>query len=163
MCVTRRHRSVDEWVYARSTAPSVRVSRPHRHFPFSQPIKPISPNHRHHLIRTCIPRSLHIPKMMLTASVFQPSMPHYSPYTPPRSSPLSERSANANARLFDFNMPSPSKKKPHRAFKSNPVMVTRDAAAQRRRDMFFKRVQNNRNDKQWESRGEQVCPALLLG
>ena len=45
---------------------------------------------------------------------------------------------------------------PQRAFKANPVMQTRDATTKRRRDMFFKRVQNNRDDKKWESRGEQV-------
>jgi hypothetical protein len=97
--------------------------------------------------------------MMLTASFFQPTMPHYSPYTPPRSSPLSERSFNATTPYFNFNMSSPSEKKPatpQRAFKPNPVMQTRDAATKRRRDMFFARVQNNREDKKWEARGEQI-------
>ncbi|RII14510.1 hypothetical protein CUC08_Gglean004093 [Alternaria sp. MG1] len=86
-------------------------------------------------------------------------MPHYSAYTPPRSSPLSERSANASPRAFNFTMSSPLKEKsamPQRAFKANPVMQTRDATTKRRRDMFFKRVQNNRDDKKWESRGEQI-------
>jgi hypothetical protein len=27
--------------------------------------------------------------------------------------------------------------------------------------MFFKRVQNGREDKKWEARGEQVCTNLL--
>ncbi|KAF1934682.1 hypothetical protein EJ02DRAFT_363145 [Clathrospora elynae] len=97
--------------------------------------------------------------MMLSTSFFTPTMPHYSAYTPPRSSPLSDRSANAASRLFDFSMSSPSEKKPplpHRAFKANPVMQTRDAATKRRRDLFFKRVQNNREDKKWESRGDQI-------
>ncbi|CAN9272780.1 unnamed protein product [Alternaria alternata] len=56
-------------------------------------------------------------------------------------------------------MSSPLKEKsamPQRAFKANPVMQTRDATTKRRRDMFFKRVQNNRDDKKWESRGEQI-------
>lgn len=56
-------------------------------------------------------------------------------------------------------MGSPSEKKPiipQRAYKANPVMQTRDAATKRRRDMFFKRVQNGREDKKWEARGEQV-------
>jgi hypothetical protein len=152
--------------YARSTAPSVRVSRPHSLLP--------TPNRTrsHQLDITKQPpntssspkyhTSTTRPKMMLTTSFFQPPMPHYSSYTPPRSSPLSERSANATARLFDFSMPSPSEKKPQRAFKPNPVMQTRDAATKRRRDMFFTRVQNNRNDKQWESRGEQVWPKHQL-
>jgi hypothetical protein len=97
--------------------------------------------------------------MMLTTSFFQPTMPHYSPYTPPRSSPLSERSFNATTPSFNFAMSSPSEKKPatpQRAFKPNPVMQTRDAATKRRRDMFFARVQNNREDKKWEARGEQI-------
>jgi hypothetical protein len=97
--------------------------------------------------------------MMLTTSFFQPTMPHYSPYTPPRSSPLSERSLNATTPSFNFAMSSPSEKKPttpQRAFKPNPVMQTRDAATKRRRDMFFARVQNNREDKKWEARGEQI-------
>jgi hypothetical protein len=45
---------------------------------------------------------------------------------------------------------------PQRAFKPNPVIQTRDAATKRRRDMFFRRVQNGREDKKWEARGEQV-------
>ncbi|KAI4960011.1 hypothetical protein J4E86_001630 [Alternaria arbusti] len=97
--------------------------------------------------------------MMLTTSFFSHQMPHYSAYTPPRSSPLSERSANAAPRTFDFTMSSPLKENsamPQRAFKANPVMQTRDATTKRRRDMFFKRVQNNRDDKKWESRGEQI-------
>jgi hypothetical protein len=97
--------------------------------------------------------------MMLTTSFFQPTMPHYSPYTPPRSSPLSERFLNATTPSCNFAMSSPSEKKPttpQRAFKPNPVMQTRDAATKRRRDMFFARVQNNREDKKWEARGEQI-------
>jgi hypothetical protein len=97
--------------------------------------------------------------MMLTTPFFSPPMLRYSAYTPPRSSPLSERSINAAPRLFDFSMASPSEKKtatPQRAYKPNPVMQTRDAATKRRRDMFFKRVQINRDDRKWEARGEQV-------
>jgi hypothetical protein len=99
--------------------------------------------------------------MLLTSSFFMPPQQQYhSPYTPPRSSPLSERSANVAPRLFDFSMASQSSDKksptPQRAYKPNPVMQTRDAATKRRRDMFFKRVQNGREDKKWEARGEQV-------
>ena len=90
-----------------------------------------------------------------------PQQQYYTAYTPPRSSPLSERSANVTPRLFNFSMGSPSEGKkpamPQRAYKPNPVIQTRDAATKRRRDMFFKRVQNGRDDKKWESRGEQVC------
>ncbi|KAI8934190.1 hypothetical protein NX059_008939 [Plenodomus lindquistii] len=97
--------------------------------------------------------------MMLTSTYYTPSMPHYTAYTPPRSSPLSERSANTAPRLFNFSMGSPDQKKPsisQRAYKANPVMQTRDAATKRRRDMFFNRVQNSREDKKWEARGEQI-------
>ncbi|EMD96618.1 hypothetical protein COCC4DRAFT_65272 [Bipolaris maydis ATCC 48331] len=97
--------------------------------------------------------------MLLTTSFFSHQMAHCSPYTPPRSSPLSERSGNVQPQIFDFTMSSPIKEQSatsQRAFKSNPVMQTRDAATKRRRDMFFKRVQNNREDKKWESRGEQI-------
>lgn len=46
---------------------------------------------------------------------------------------------------------------PQRTHKVNPVMQSRDAATQRRRDMFFRRVQKERDDKKWQARGEQVC------
>lgn len=51
---------------------------------------------------------------------------------------------------------------PQRAFKPNPVVQTRDAATKRRRDMFFKRVQKDRDEKKWDARGEQVCIFNLL-
>ncbi|KAF1921692.1 hypothetical protein BDU57DRAFT_510635 [Ampelomyces quisqualis] len=98
--------------------------------------------------------------MLLTSSLMPPQQQYYSPYTPPRSSPLSERSANVAPRLLDFGMaPYSSEKKsptPQRAYKPNPVMQTRDAATKRRRDMFFRRVQNGREDKKWKARGEQI-------
>ncbi|KAF2692188.1 hypothetical protein K458DRAFT_240106, partial [Lentithecium fluviatile CBS 122367] len=83
-------------------------------------------------------------------------------YTPSRPSPLSERSANALPHAFTFSMASSmqDEKKlvtaPQRAYKPNPVVLTRDAATKRRRDMFFKRVQREREDKKWDSRGEQI-------
>ncbi|KAF1964942.1 hypothetical protein BU23DRAFT_520311 [Bimuria novae-zelandiae CBS 107.79] len=95
---------------------------------------------------------------MLASSTFYP---HHH-YTPPRSSPLSERSANAAPRPFQFTMttPTPSEKTslvaPKRAYKPNPVVQTRDAATKRRREMFFKRVQKGRDDKKWDARGEQI-------
>lgn len=45
---------------------------------------------------------------------------------------------------------------PQRAHKVNPVIQNRDAVAQRRREMFFRRVQKQRDDKKWDARGEQV-------
>ncbi|KAH8730301.1 hypothetical protein GQ44DRAFT_701137 [Phaeosphaeriaceae sp. PMI808] len=99
--------------------------------------------------------------MFLSSSFSSPPrQQYYTPYSPPRSSPLSERSINVVPRLFDFNMSSPSSNKrpiiQQRPYKPNPLLQTRDAAAKRRRDMFFKRVQNTREDKKWESRGEQI-------
>ncbi|KAF3044828.1 hypothetical protein E8E12_010976 [Didymella heteroderae] len=102
---------------------------------------------------------------MLLTSTYYSHMPnqHYATHAPIRSSPLRERSVNAGAGFFDFNvMPQQSDKQSQqsqhsqRAYKANPLVQTRDAATKRRRDMFFKRVQNNREDKKWESRGEQL-------
>lgn len=95
--------------------------------------------------------------MMLTASSYYPQ----NIYMPLRPSPLSERSANVVPRAFHFDMTSqtPAENKaqiPQRAFKPNPVVQTRDAATKRRRDMFFRRVQKDRDDKKWNARGEQV-------
>lgn len=90
---------------------------------------------------------------------------YYQPYhtfLPSRPSPLSERAVNAVPRTFAFSMAtstSDGKKPliaPQRAFKQNPIMQTRDAATKRRRDMFFKRVQRDREEKKWDARGEQV-------
>jgi hypothetical protein len=99
---------------------------------------------------------------MLLTSTYYSHMPnqHYATHAPIRSSPLRERSANASADLFHFNAMSQQNEKQsqtQRAYKANPIVQTRDAATKRRREMFFKRVQNNREDKKWESRGEQVC------
>lgn len=93
-----------------------------------------------------------------------PQQQYYTPYTPPRSSPLAERSVNVAPRPFDFSMASPSEGKkpamPQRAYKPNPVMQTREAATKQRRDMYFKRVQNGRDDKKWQQMGEKVCARL---
>lgn len=98
---------------------------------------------------------------MLVANTFYPQ--HI--YMPSRSSPLSECSANALHRPFQFTMATPNGNEnkvsvPQRAFKPNPVVQTRDQATKRRRDMFFKRVQKDRDDKKWDARGEQVCSDL---
>ncbi|KAH6639688.1 hypothetical protein C7974DRAFT_136937 [Boeremia exigua] len=99
---------------------------------------------------------------MLLTSTYYSHMPNqqYATHAPIRSSPLREPSANAGASLFDFSMASQHSEKEttqsQRVYKANPVMQTRDAATKRRRDMFFKRVQNNREEKKWESRGEQL-------
>ncbi|KAJ4321235.1 hypothetical protein N0V94_002974 [Neodidymelliopsis sp. IMI 364377] len=85
---------------------------------------------------------------------------HYATHTPVRSSPLRERSLNASTGFFGFDMDSKPVEKQtthsQRTYKANPMMQTRDAATKRRRDMFFKRVQNSREDRRWESRGEQI-------
>lgn len=44
-----------------------------------------------------------------------------------------------------------------RAVKSAPTIIKdKDAVRERRRDLFMKKVASNRQDKKWESRGEQV-------
>ncbi|KAF2471613.1 uncharacterized protein BDR25DRAFT_303119 [Lindgomyces ingoldianus] len=96
--------------------------------------------------------------MMLAASSFYTQ----NLYNPTRPSPLSERSANAAPRVFSFNMatmPQPEKKPtPQRAYKPNPVIQSRtgDAAKERRREMFFRKVQKGRDEKMWEVRGDQI-------
>jgi hypothetical protein len=52
----------------------------------------------------------------------------------------------------------PSKDVPFskRAIKANPIVQSRDAVKERRRDMFFKKVQQDRDDRRWANRGEQV-------
>ena len=90
-----------------------------------------------------------------------PFFSHFA-FTPSRPSPLSERSSNAPANSFTFNMS--DEKKPMtqpRSFKPNPVVQTRDAATQKRRAMFFRRVQKNRDDKKWDARGEQVRQTMI--
>jgi hypothetical protein len=78
-------------------------------------------------------------------------------YAPARPSPLSERPSNVPSRIFHFSMASQDRKcAPQRLYKPNPTIANRDVATQRRRDMFFRRVQNDRADKRWEARGDQV-------
>lgn len=95
--------------------------------------------------------------MMLAASSYHMQSFH----NPHRASPLSERSPNVAPRAFSFTMSSQSKPEApsvsRRTHKPNPLMKSRDAQAQRRRDMFFRKVQNDREDRKWEARGEQVC------
>lgn len=133
------------------------------------------PNHNYLTTRPNQTKSL-----ALTLTVYHPSfvIPNHT-YTimiatcysvhlhmPSRPSPLSERDANAASRPFQFSMATsvPNNTKnwvaPRRAYKPNPVVQTRDAATKQRRDMFFKRVQQGREDKKWDARGEQVRVVL---
>jgi hypothetical protein len=145
-----------------SDAPAVFESRLHHHFrPNLQLPTRHTSNTRNLVPPYCLTKATRFTTMLLTSAYYS-HMPnqHYATHTPIRSSPLRERSANAGAGLFDFNAMSQQTEKqaqPQRAYKANPIVQTRDAATKRRRDMFFKRVQNNREDKKWESRGEQVC------
>lgn len=82
-------------------------------------------------------------------------------HLPRRPSPLSPRSANARPRFPAPFMSAPSDAKPDAPFsrrpvRANPAMQSRDAAKEKRRDMFLKRVQQDREDRRWEVRGEQV-------
>ncbi|KAF1928649.1 uncharacterized protein M421DRAFT_151462 [Didymella exigua CBS 183.55] len=99
--------------------------------------------------------------MLLTSTYYSHMRnQHYATHSPIQSSPLRERSVNTGAGLFDFNAMSQQNEKqpqqPQRAYKANPVVQMRDATTKRRRELFLKRVQNNREDKKWESRGEQL-------
>ena len=156
---------------------------------FANPGPSIASHPPHHTHRTRLLSHSHPPshiissilardaKMMLSASPFQ--YPYQSQnqtfYQPSRPSPLSERSANVLSRAPIFNstmasQPQPQHEKksvpvsvpvPQRQHKPNPVMQTRDQATQRRRDMFFRRVQKDREDRKWNARGEQVSLVYL--
>ncbi|KAF2117657.1 hypothetical protein BDV96DRAFT_644008 [Lophiotrema nucula] len=97
-------------------------------------------------------------KMML-ATYPQYQQPSFTPSRPSPLSPLSDRHVNALPQ-FSFRMGAQSQEEkkpvPQRAFKPNPVMQNRDQVTRRRRDMFFKRVQQDRDDKKWEARGDQI-------
>jgi len=113
--------------------------------------------HRHHLfLPNYHPTNYHSSTTMMLASPFY-SQPMY---TPTRTSPLAQRSSNVFSTPFSFTMAASSQKTntpvPQRAHKVNPVIQNRDAVAQRRREMFFRRVQKERDDKKWDARGEQV-------
>jgi len=43
-----------------------------------------------------------------------------------------------------------------RVIKANTVMQSRDAVKERRRDIFFKKVQQHRDDRRWANRGESI-------
>lgn len=88
--------------------------------------------------------------------------PHQNTYTPLHPSPLSTRSANACSSLFanpimterrEVKKELPFSK---RAIKSNPIIRSRDAVKERRRDLFLRKVQDDRDDRRWASRGDQV-------
>ncbi|KAF2745576.1 hypothetical protein M011DRAFT_426569 [Sporormia fimetaria CBS 119925] len=84
---------------------------------------------------------------------------YYQPmYTPARRSPLSERPANVP--FFSMTNSSPASKPstptPQRTYKANPVIQNRETTTQRRRDLFFRRVQKDREDGRWSARGEQI-------
>lgn len=130
-----------------------RVSR----LPLSPPRPTHTTSHQHLPLPLTSTKHQSFTAMMLAASPFY-SQPIS---TPARPSPLSERSANVLSRPFSFTMAAPSHNAkapvPQRAHKPNPVIQSRDAVAQRRREMFFRRVQKDRDDKKWDARGDQVC------
>jgi hypothetical protein len=88
--------------------------------------------------------------------------PHQNTYTPLHPSPLSTRSANACSSVFanpimterrEVKKELPFSK---RAIKSNPIIQSRDAVKERRRNLFLRKVQDDRDDRRWASRGDQV-------
>lgn len=105
-----------------------------------------------------------------------PQSPHA--YMPSHSSPLVPRHTNAARRqplapstshnTFTFNMDPPSKLSagapPQRAFKPNPLVQRSvgDAGRERRRDMFLKKVANERDERRWAGRAQQVEQIMLL-
>ncbi|OJD33624.1 uncharacterized protein BKCO1_2900098 [Diplodia corticola] len=101
-----------------------------------------------------------------------PQPPH--PYVPSRSSPLAPRhpnvvhrqplapTTNTSHNIFSFSMDPPSKHSaatpPQRSVKPNPLIqkTAGDAGRERRRDMFLKKVANNRDERRWSGRAEQI-------
>ncbi|EON62813.1 hypothetical protein W97_02038 [Coniosporium apollinis CBS 100218] len=53
----------------------------------------------------------------------------------------------------DTNKPIPYSK---RAIKAVPIPQGRSATQERRRDLFLKKVQQDRDEKRWEARGDQI-------
>jgi hypothetical protein len=101
-------------------------------------------------------RSLLHVKMILSATPLY----HHTLRMPSRPSPLAERPVNVQPRAFQFTMSpqslSEKQQVPQRPHKPNPLIQDRETATQRRREMFFRRVQRDRDDKKWGARGEQV-------
>ncbi|KKY27355.1 hypothetical protein UCDDS831_g00757 [Diplodia seriata] len=104
-----------------------------------------------------------------------PSAPQTShAYMPSRSSPLAPRHSNVVRRqplapttntshnVFTFSMDSASKPStpapPQRSVKPNPLIqkTAGDAGRERRRDMFLKKVANDRDERRWAGRAEQI-------
>ncbi|OMP83668.1 hypothetical protein BK809_0005049 [Diplodia seriata] len=104
-----------------------------------------------------------------------PSAPQTShAYMPSRSSPLAPRHSNVVRRqplapttntshnVFTFSMDPASKPStpapPQRSVKPNPLIqkTAGDAGRERRRDMFLKKVANDRDERRWAGRAEQV-------
>ncbi|OCL02586.1 hypothetical protein AOQ84DRAFT_304443 [Glonium stellatum] len=96
--------------------------------------------------------------MILTASPW----PQQNEYTPLHPSPLSTRSISACSRAFtnpimtarwEAKKGLPFSK---RLIKPNPIIQNRDAVKERRRDLFLRKVQDDRDDRRWASRGDQI-------
>ncbi|KAF2280600.1 uncharacterized protein EI97DRAFT_368402 [Westerdykella ornata] len=91
-----------------------------------------------------------------------PPLYYQNPFMFHRRSPLAEVPANAAPRpLFSTMASQPQLEQekqtvPQRTHKPNPVMQSREATTQRRRDMFFRRLQKDRDDQRWHARGEQI-------
>ncbi|KAK3061762.1 hypothetical protein LTS18_005493 [Coniosporium uncinatum] len=76
-----------------------------------------------------------------------------------RPLPLSPRSANACPRPSPFSVSNDTKREvpfSNRSIKQVPIPQSRDATRDRRRNLFLKKVQKDREDGRWESRSEQI-------
>ncbi|KAF2199100.1 hypothetical protein GQ43DRAFT_377066 [Delitschia confertaspora ATCC 74209] len=96
--------------------------------------------------------------MLLTTS----SWSHQNIYTPSRSSPLRERAANMQHPTFPTPMTTTRTNSENRqpwskrTIKANPLNRSRSELTERRRELFFNRVNKERQDQKWESRVEQI-------
>ncbi|TKA65502.1 hypothetical protein B0A49_05716 [Cryomyces minteri] len=91
--------------------------------------------------------SFNVAPLNYTPHSYAPAIP--SPLSPRRSRPHQISPSNTS------NPPSPVafSKRPIRA---NPALQSRDVVKERRRDLFLKKVQQGRDNRKWEARGDQM-------
>ncbi|KAF2142347.1 uncharacterized protein K452DRAFT_297654 [Aplosporella prunicola CBS 121167] len=89
----------------------------------------------------------------------QQQQPQPHAYTPTRPSPLAPRSTNVLQRPVPTNQTTmDAQKKSPRAARPNPLMQrsSADATRERRRDLFLRKVSNDRDERRYAGRSEQI-------
>ncbi|KAK5169313.1 hypothetical protein LTR04_005648 [Oleoguttula sp. CCFEE 6159] len=95
----------------------------------------------------------------ISAMSFNVAPLNYTPhsYAPAIPSPLSPRRSRPH-QIFPSNTlnPPPPVAFSKRPVKANPALQSRDVVKERRRNLFLKKVQQGRDNRRWEARGDQV-------